>query len=149
MERNFISPPLKHVTCSSVHTRLSGGNADTPEKGIAVWWCCGGGMYFICPAAHPMGQLWSGYCDHQWPLALLSWVQLEFGGRGREILTDTLCLVCCSVCTSQGKATAQWKALALQLNFWKKGGEKGEGDAENAECFLQSVNHKTRVMAKA
>lgn len=45
----FYQSLLKHVTCSSVHTRLSGGNADTPEKCIAVCWCCGGGgFYLLC-----------------------------------------------------------------------------------------------------
>lgn len=55
----FYQSPLKHVTCSSVHTRLSGGNADSALKGIAVWWCCGGRWGLSAPGAAVPPFLWA------------------------------------------------------------------------------------------
>lgn len=126
MERNFISP-LWSMSLVAVCTQgyLVGRLIPCGVHCCVVGLCrgmdliCTGG----CSAALPVGPS----CHHQWPLALLSWGQLEFGGRGREILTNTLCLLCCSVCTSQGKAIAQWKALAVQLNPWKKRRREGTG----------------------
>lgn len=75
-------------------------------------------------------------CARSGPAAL---GQLEFGAEEGKSWYPVSCMLQCMHLPRESLSSAI-KSLE------KKGGERGQGNAENAECFSQSVNHKTSLM---